>query len=52
MICLTDKSGRFAAMPMEMYHEAAKVHIEKDKEISFEEAEEKNFRRRDHDLFD
>ena len=39
MICLTDKSGCFAAMPMEMYHEAAKVHIEKDKEISFEEAE-------------
>ena len=39
MICLTDKSGRFAAMPMEMYHEAAEVHIEKDKEITFKEAE-------------
>ena len=40
MICLTDKSGRFAVMPMEMYHEAAKVHYEKDKEITFEEAED------------
>ena len=40
MICLTDKSGRFAAMPMEMYHEAAKVHYEKDKEITFKEAED------------
>ena len=40
MICLTDKSGRFTALPMEMYHEAAKVHIDKDKEITFTEAED------------
>ena len=39
MICLTDKSGRLAVMPMEMYHEAAKVHIDKDIEVDFKEAE-------------
>ena len=32
MICSTDKSGRLAVMPMEMYHQAAKIHIDKDKE--------------------
>ena len=39
IICLTDKSGRLAVLPMEMYHEAAKVHIGKDVEVDFHEAE-------------
>ena len=39
IICQTDKSGRLAVMPMDMYHEAAMVHIGKDVEVDFEEAE-------------
>ena len=39
IVCLTDKSGRLAVMPMELYHEAAHVHIAKDVEVDFEEAE-------------
>ena len=38
MICSTDKSGRLAVMPMEMYHQAAQVHIDKDKEVTFDDA--------------
>ena len=39
IVCLTDKSGRLAVMPTELYHSCGNVHTEKDEEVDDETVE-------------
>ena len=40
IVLLTDKSGRLACMPFDMYHEAAEEHLKKDVEVGEDFAEQ------------
>ena len=39
IVCLTDKSGKLAVMPTELYHECGKNHTDKDEEVDVVENE-------------
>ena len=41
LVCPTDKSGRLAVLPLEMYAAAGEVHTSKDKEVDMEYAAKK-----------